>query len=186
MLNNRYLVDAWPPQNDVLVHPNLQVAVGNVSVIYISRNNLIHLHRTEQPLFAATQNVTILLGLSAFVPKPEEQVGALGCVEKLQLCRDGGRGECSPWAGTIPGLNGETGIEDFYNRSSLTDKGLISLVAGRMGASIGNAARGARSELVIERSLTSVPAFDGRLLPFQTTDQNDLWKFEVVQCNLTP
>jgi hypothetical protein len=179
------LVDAWPPQNGVRVHSNLQSAVGNVSVIYISRNNLVHTHRTEQPIFGATKKVSVLLALSAYVPNDEERVGALACVERQQLCREKGHGECSPWVGVVPGVNGETGVEDFYDRSSLADKGITSLVTGRIGATIGNAARGARSELLVGRLLTSVPSFGGQLVPFQTTAGSDLWKAEVVQCTRT-
>jgi hypothetical protein len=180
------LVDAWPPQNGVAVHPNLQSVVGNVSVIYISRNKLIHTHRTSQPLFAATEEVQALIALSAYIPTDEERLGALACVEKCQFCRDKDGGECSPWIGMVPGVNGETGVEQFYNNSSLTDRGLISLVTGRIGATIGNAARGARSELLTSRSLTSIPSFDGQLLPFQTTAKSDLWKAEVIQCMKAP
>src|SRR5206468_1235976 len=130
--------------------------------------------------FAATEEVRTLIALSAYIPTDEERLGALACVEKAQFCRDEGHGECSPWIGMVPGVNGEIGVEQFYNSSSPMDKGLISLVTGRIGGTIGNAARGARSELLVLRSLTSIPSFDGRLLPFQTTTESDLWKDEVI------
>src|SRR5215471_7491897 len=100
-----------------MFHPNLRNPIGNTSLIYISRNDVIHLHRSEDPVFSATEEIPVPeLNITVYVPNWERRLAALSCVESLQYCNDFGRGrECSAWVGVLKGDNNETGVEGFYN-----------------------------------------------------------------------
>lgn len=169
------------------VHPNLRITPGNTSIIYISRNNLIHLHKSEDPVFSATEEVQIFpLNMTGYVPKWERRLAAVACVERLQVCTDfGGRRECSPWTGVLRGERGEMGLGNFYNQSSKEEKGLILLLFPLKpeGLTIGNLAQGLESNIVAARSLLSIPSPDGRLVELQTAQGEEQWKAEVSQCN---
>src|SRR5436189_1097965 len=97
---------------NVDVHPNLQVTTGNTSIIYISRNNLIHFLPSKDPIFSASEKVPIpLLNVTGYVPKWETRLRALACVERLQICTDLEEERvCSPWTGVLRGEDGKTGL----------------------------------------------------------------------------
>ena len=100
------------------MHPNLQADVGNVSLIYISRKNLVHLYESHDPVFRATENIP-LPGFSegGYVPAWQDRVTVIGCVEKIQLCASFHRTtECSPWVGVVRGDNNVTGLETFLKK----------------------------------------------------------------------
>lgn len=182
----RYQINAWTPRIGTEVYPNLQPEVGNVSIVYISRNNLKHLHWTDQPIFSATEGAELIPVYFGYTPKWEKRLGAIGCVEKLQMCRQKPKEECSPWTGVVKGGNGWTGIEDFFNRSSDIERGLISLMLPdhTVLQTIADAARGSGASLVASRSLISLPLLEGRLTELQTSDEKEQWKREVAQCKV--
>jgi hypothetical protein len=168
----------------MIVHPNLQVEVGNVSVIYVSRNSIVHLYQTDQPIFSATEEVALFPDSPGFISKYEERLGVIACVERLQLCRNDGHRECSLWTGPVRGVNGETGIEDFYSHCSSDDRGMISIILPKttVAESIGIPARATGSQLVALRSVTSFPSDQGQSFIVQTTKEKEMWKREVAQC----
>ena len=121
------------------------------------------------------------------MPSWERRLGAIACVEHLQLCNDfdGGR-ECSSWVGVLKGENNEISFEGFYNRCSKDDKGLISLIMSRRsGLTIGQLASGSGSALVASQSLLSVPFLGGRMVDVQTAHGDEQWKTEASQCTLS-
>lgn len=169
----------------MVLHPNLQTPIGNTSVIYISRNNVTHLYRSEDPVFSATHEIHVpLANINVYVPNWERRLSALACVESLQLCNDFGRGrECSAWVGVLKGENNETGVEEFYNSCTREDKGLISLIKSRYsGLTVGQLASGSGNNIVTAQSLLSRPIPGGRMIEVQTARGNDQWKAEVAQC----
>jgi hypothetical protein len=131
--------------------------------------------------------VELLAGYPAYVPKWEQRLGAIGCVDKLQLCRARPKEECSPWVGVVRGDQERTGLEDFYNRSSEVDKGLISLLIPRKPncLTIADVARTSGPRLIASRSLISLPLLGNQLSEIQTANAKDQWKREVSQCKLT-
>lgn len=164
------------------MHPNFQVPVGNVSLIYFSRRNLGHLYETHDPLFRATEKIP-LPGFSegGFVPAWKDRVTALGCVEKLQLCATfDGSTECSPWVGVVRGENNVTGLGDFLDKCTEEDRGLISLLLPRTPVlqTIGDAARASGSTLIASQSLLFIPRLQAEV---QTASGDDQWKKEVGQ-----
>tara|TARA_R110002060_G_scaffold5534_4_gene8527 strand:- start:73 stop:606 length:534 start_codon:yes stop_codon:yes gene_type:complete len=165
------------------VHPNLQADVGNVSLIYISRKNLVHLYESHDPVFRATENIP-LPGFSegGYVPAWQDRVTVIGCVERLQLCASfHGITECSPWVGVVSGDNNVTGLDTFLNKCTLEDQGLVSLLLPKTPVlqTIGDAARGSGSELIASQSLLSDPRLH---IEIQTASGDEQWKKEVGQC----
>jgi hypothetical protein len=173
------------PQSGLKIHPDLwpeSGAVGNVSMVYIIRRNITHLFPSNDPIFKATEEVSLPKVKTGFASNWEDQVGAIGCVEKLQLCTGGKKNKaCSPWTGVVRGENGETGSEEFSKTLSLEDRGLISLLLPSTPVlqTIGDAARAARSELIATQSLLWIPQLGADI---QTAKGDDQWKAEVIQC----
>jgi hypothetical protein len=168
------------------VHPNLQKTIGNVSVIYISRNDLIHLYPSNDPVFSATEPLQLPpLNMIGYWPKWEQRLSALACVESIQFCNDFGHGEeCSPWTGVMRGEHNETGLEEFYKQCSNDDRGLISLVMPytSIGQTIGQVASGSGADLVAARSLLRTPAPNAQIVDLQTAQGDEQWQLEVAQC----
>ena len=170
------------------VHPSLQTDVGNISIIYISRNQLIHLHRTEDPIFSATEEMSVPVDnttMTGYVPKWGGRLAAIACVDKLQLCNDFGKGrECSEWTGVVRREDSKTGLESFYNRSSEHEKGIISLLFPFkvVGLTIGHVASGSGSNLIATQSLLRTPAPGGSIVEIQTAQGEAQWEAEVSQC----
>lgn len=165
------------------MHPNFQVKVGNVSLVYLSRRELVHLYETHDPFFRATEKIP-LPGFEegGYVPAWKDRVTAIGCVEKLQLCATfNGIVECSPWVGVVRGESNTTGLEPFVEKCTLEDRGLISLLLPRTPVlqTIGDAARGSGSELIASQQLLFVPRLQAEV---QTASGNDQWEIEVGQC----
>jgi hypothetical protein len=188
--NERYLINAWYPQEGMTVHPNLQTPIGNISIIYISRNNLVHLFRTTDPIFVATEEIPIPpLNITGYIPKWEERLRAIACIEKLQLCNDFERGrKCSPWIGVVKGEGGRIGSKEFYDNfyeeNESDDRGFIGLLFPDkpVGLTVGQTASGERSNLAATRSMLTMPGPHGRLWQLQTARGDELWKVEVSQC----
>ncbi|KAH6684803.1 hypothetical protein B0J14DRAFT_664807 [Halenospora varia] len=181
-----YQVNAWMPRIGTQVHPNLQPKVGNVSIVYINRNNLVHLYPTSQPVFSATENITLFGGYTAYTPSWEHRLGAIGCVETLQMCRQNAKSdqkECSNWVGVVRGEDNWTGLDDFYDKSDETEKGLMELLlpAHSVLQTIADAARGSGANLVASRSLINLPLEESMLTELQTSDEPEQWKREVKQ-----
>jgi len=146
----------------------------------------MHLFPSNDPIFKAGEEVPLPIVSVGYVPNWEDRVGAIACVEKLQLCtRTKKTKKCSPWTGVVRGANGETGIEEFYETLSLKDKGLVSLLPPKTPVlqTIGDAARGARSDLVATQSLLYVPLVQSEI---QTAKGDDQWKAEVAHCKYIP
>lgn len=169
---------------NITVHPNLRTTTGNISIIYVSRNNIPHIYKATDPIFSATEEVLLPpLNMTGYVPKLEQRLGALACVERLQICNGHGR-VCSPWTGVLRGQDPEIVLGDFYRQRSKEDKGLILLLFPFkvMGLTIGHAADGSGSNIVAARSLLSLRSPDGRLIELQTAHGEEQWKEEVSQC----
>ena len=122
------MVRGWNPQPGLNIHPNLwpgEDAVGNVSVVYISRGHITHLFRSNDPIFKATEEVPLPKLSVGYVSNWEDRVSAIACVEKLQLCVGKKKAKtCSPWTGVVRGENGETGSEEFNKTLSSDDRGI--------------------------------------------------------------
>ncbi|PVH84014.1 hypothetical protein DL98DRAFT_91875 [Cadophora sp. DSE1049] len=176
---NAYQIYGWFPQSNFTVHPNFQVEVGNVSLIYFARRNLVHLYETLDPIFRATEKIP-LPGFreGGYVPAWRDRVTAIGCVEKLQLCATfDGTTECSPWVGVVRGENNMTGLGSFLDKCSQQDRGIVSLLLPRTPVlqTIGDAARGSGSELIASQSLLFVPRLQAEV---QTASGDGQWKKE--------
>src|SRR5438034_6765538 len=87
----------------------------------------------------------------------EQRLVAIGCVDKLQLCRARPKEECSPWVGGVRRDQEMAGLEEFYNRSSEVDKGFILLLIPRKPncLTIADVARVSGPRLIASRSLKS-------------------------------
>ncbi|KAG4430040.1 hypothetical protein IFR05_014479 [Cadophora sp. M221] len=183
---NAYKVHSWFPQANFTVHPNFQVDVGNVSLVYLSRRNLVHLYETHDPFFQATEEVPLPgFEKGGYVPAWKDRVTAIGCVEKLQLCASfNGVTECSPWVGVVRGEDNTTGLEAFLEKCTQKDRGLVSLLLPRTPIlqTIGDAARGSGSELIASQQLLFVSHLQTEI---QTASGNDQWKKEVGQCKFS-
>ncbi|KAH7327038.1 hypothetical protein BKA65DRAFT_61505 [Rhexocercosporidium sp. MPI-PUGE-AT-0058] len=176
---NAYQVHGWFPQANFTVHPNFQVDVGNVSLVYLSRRDLVHLYETHDPIFRATEKVP-LLGFEegGYVPAWKDRVTAIGCAEKLQLCASfKGVTECSPWVGVVRGDENSTGLETFLEKCSQVDRGLVSLLLPKTPVlqTLGDAARASGSELIASQKLLLVPHLQTEI---QTASGSDQWKLE--------
>jgi hypothetical protein len=171
-----------PPRDGVEVHSGLQpTVVGNVSIVFISRNDLPHLHRTEDDVFRANDPKELIPGFPVFVPKWEDRLSAIGCVEKQIICTNDA---CSEDAGVLRREDGLIGIEDFLNGQSDVDKGIIDLMYPNftVGQTIADAARGLGNTLVASQNLISFPIYSGRIVELQTALAEDQWKREIDRC----
>jgi hypothetical protein len=184
------------------MHPDLQVLSSNTSLIYISRGNgWLHLYKSTDPIFSADEEhnvplpqtsanlTTTMVNTTVFLSRRETNLGAIACAEKVQFCNIFEHGqECSRWTGVIRNDNGETGIEDFIEKLSDEDKGLIELLIPSVpiDISIGQVAAGVGSKVLASQTQAEIilPMPGGPKLQVQAASGNEQWIEQVIECEI--
>ena len=85
--------------------PELLVTDGDVTVLFLSSNDILFLNKTADPWYSAQTFYRYLPGILDNVPIPtyahDDAVRALGCIERIQFCNPNvpGNSSCTPLTG---------------------------------------------------------------------------------------